>query len=746
MRHPQPTLRPGRPHRSSRSWADILRANLLTRFNALLGGLLVVVLVIGPPQDAFFGLVLIANVAIGLVQEARAKIVLDRLSILTAPVARVVRAGRTAEVPPEAIEVGELVRVGRGDQVVVDGVLVEGEGLEVDESALTGESQGVLKRPGDPLRSGSFVLAGNGVYQATLVGEETLAGRLTAAARRYRPASSELRSGIDRILLAISFGVPPLGALLVVTQLRAHPSLPDALRASVAGLVTLVPEGLVLLTSLALAVGIVRLGRRQVLVQDLAAVETLARVDVICLDKTGTLTDGRMAFGGIEPLTDEPRPEAALGALAATDPEPNPTLRAIAQAVPSPGWAVRAVVPFASARRWSGADFGRHGVWLLGAPEALGLSRRRGGPAEAVERLARRGDRVLVLARAPVLPGRGGAPTGVEPVALVSVRERLRDDARAILGSFAAEGVELRLLSGDGDLTVAAVARAVGLDPGRARGRVDPEAKRREIERLRARGHVVAMIGDGVNDIPALRAADLGVTLGSASPAARAVAQVVLLDSRFAGLPTVLAEGRRVVANVERLAVLFTIKTVYAAALIVATGLAVLPFPFLPRQLTLVGAFTVGIPAFFLALAPNARRSRRGFLHRTALISVPAGLAAAGGTFGAYWLALELSGGSVPEARTAATYVISAVGLWVLLVVARPLSPARVLLVAAMAACLAAALLLPLSRRLFALEPPAATVWVAGLGLVLLAGLGLELSARALRGPLGRDPGPAPPG
>ncbi|HZV50737.1 MAG TPA: HAD-IC family P-type ATPase [Candidatus Dormibacteraeota bacterium] len=744
MRRPRPHLRPGR---SSRSWADILRANLLTRFNALLGGLLVVVLVIGPLQDAFFGLVLIANVAIGLIQEARAKIVLDRLSILTAPVARVIRTGRTTEVPAEAVEVGDLVRVGRGDQVVVDGVLVEGEGLEVDESALTGESQGVLKGPGDPLRSGSFVLAGNGTYRAMVVGEETFAGRLTAAARRYRPASSELRSGIDRILLLISFGVPPLGALLIATQLRAHPSLPDALRASVAGLVTLVPEGLVLLTSLALAVGIVRLGRRQVLVQDLAAVETLARVDVICLDKTGTLTDGWMVFGGLEPLADEPRAEAALGALAAADPEPNPTLRAVARAIPSPGWPVRAVVPFASARRWSGADFGEHGAWLLGAPEVLGVSRGRDG-AVAAERLAERGDRVLVLARAPALPGPDGPPAGAEPVALVAVRERLRDDARAILGRFAAEGVDLRLLSGDGEVTVAAVARAVGLDPDRARGRVDPEAKRREIERLRARGHVVAMIGDGVNDIPALRAADLGVTLGSASPAARAVAQVVLLDSRFAGLPAVLAEGRRVVANVERLAVLFTIKTVYAAALIVATGLAVLPFPFLPRQLTLVGAFTIGIPAFFLALAPNARRSRRGFLRRTALVSVPAGLAAAAGTFGVYWLALDLPGGNVPEARTAATYVLSTVGLWVLLVVARPLTPARVLLVVVMVACLAATLILPLSRRTFALELPSGTVWAVGLGVVALTGLGIELAARLLRRPLGGDldPGRNSPG
>ncbi|HSR24941.1 MAG TPA: HAD-IC family P-type ATPase, partial [Candidatus Eisenbacteria bacterium] len=692
--------------------------------------------VIGPLQDAVFGLILVANTAIGLVQEARAKVVLDRLSLLAAPTARVLRQGREEAVRPDDVAAGETLRLGRGDQVVVDGQVLDGDGLEVDESALTGESRPVPKRAGDGLLSGSAVLAGSGTYRATMVGDQTFVARLTAEARRYRPATSELRTGINRILVTIGFVIPPLAVLLIVTQLRTLPVLTDALRGSVAGLVTLVPEGLVLLTSVAFAAAVVRLGRRQVLVQELAAVETLARVDVVCLDKTGTLTDGESALEAVELLDGDGSARDALAALAAA-PEPNATARAIAEARRAPeGWSARASMPFSSDRGWSAADFGERGTWALGAPELLGDERACARASE----LAASGGRVLVLSRLPSLPTGPAAPRGGRPAALVVLQERMRPGVGEILRYFAEQGVSLRLLSGDGAETVRAVARRAGLDPHAARGRVTPESKKAEVAGLRAEGHVVAMVGDGVNDVPALREADLGVTLGSASQAARAVAQVVLLDSAFAGLPSVLAEGRRVAGNIERLAALFTTKTVYAALLILVTGIAVLPFPFLPRHLTLIGALTIGIPSFFLALAPNRRRSRRGFLRRTLLVSAPAGLLAALATFLVYALALEDPEVPVREAQTIATLVLAAIGLWVLVVLIRPLTRARRALVAALAAGLACAAALPQARAFFALEPPAPLVWFAGVGVVAATGLLIEAAARPLSAAMGDAP------
>lgn len=751
--------------RRSRTLGDILRANLFTRFNAVLGVVLVAVLIVGPPQDAVFGLVLVANTAIGVLQELRAKRTLDRLSILTQARATVLRSSRVRSVPASEVVVGDLLQVGAGDQVIVDGRVMDAESLEVNEALLTGESAPVPKPVGSELLSGSYASAGRAWYRAERVGEACYARGLVREGRRFQLVHSELVAGINRILGLITWALVPLAVLQIAVQLRVHPALPDAVRASAAGIVTLIPEGLFLLTSVSLAVAVVRLGRRRVLAQQLAAVEMLARVDVVCLDKTGTLTDGTVALERLVALEAADKAPQALGALVRLDPRPDETLRAVADALPSPGWPAALVVPFSSERRWAAAGFAGHGTWALGAPEALlahapGQDRVR---AEA-EELMRGGLRVLLLARAERASAEDRVPAGVAPAALVVLRERLRPEAAQTLAYLAHQGVAVKVLSGDHPATVAAAASSLGLGEGEAVdgtalerdriadlgslvegasvfGRVGPQQKQALVRRLRALGHTVAMVGDGVNDVLAMKAADIAIAMGRGSDAARAAAPLVLLDSSFAQVPTVVMEGRRVIGNIERLADLFVSKTVYAILLILAVSAAALPFPFFPRHLTLVGAFTIGIPSVFLALAPNRSRIRPGFVRRVARFTVPAGLAAGAASFAAYAIALQDPAVSRPQARTAAVFVLSLVALWILLRVARPLTAARLALVAAMAGGLALGFLLPSARSILALELPPFIVWMAALGVATVAVAALEASLRLV----GLDDGGDPP-
>jgi cation-transporting ATPase E len=730
------------PLAPTRTVGEILRANLLTRFNALLGGMLLVILIVGPIQDALFGGVLVANALIGIAQELRAKRTLDRLAVLTAPRARIVREGVVTEAPVSEVVLDDVLELRPGDQVVVDGEVLAADGLEVDESLLTGEAEPVRKRPGDEVLSGSFAVAGSGRYRASRVGRAAYAVRLTEEARRFTLTRSELRAGIDRILRIVTWLIVPTAALLLVSQLRAQASVRAALRGAVAGTVAMIPEGLVLLTSVAFAVGVVRLARRRVLVQELPAVEVLARVDVVCVDKTGTLTEGRLVVEDLEVLEEGAPAREALAALAAAEPNPNATLRAIREAFPAPpdGWRRTAGVPFSSARKWSAGSFEGRGTWVLGAPDVL---LRTGGAAERARALAGAGRRVLLLARAegPLEPDR--EPGALEPVALVVLGDRVRETAARTLAYFAEQGVRVVVISGDHPETVGAIARRLGLpgaeepvdaaalpeDPEglaavlEARsvfGRVTPQRKRAMVAALRARGHVVAMTGDGVNDALALKDADLGIAMGSGAAATRAVAQLVLLDSTFDAVPAVVAEGRRVLGNIERTANLYVTKTVYAMLLALGVGVFGRPFPFLPRHLTLIGALTIGIPSFFLALAPNAERARPGFLRRVLRFTVPAGTLAAVATFLAYELAGDEPGVSLVQARTAATMVLCWIGFLILSVIAAPLSRPRLLLVWSMAAAFVVALLLPETRAFFALRPPPLIVWLAGFGIAAL--------------------------
>ena len=745
--------------RTSRSVTEIVRANVLTRFNAIVGVLCAVILITGHPQDALFGLIIVANSGVGVVQELRAKRTLDRLSVLGQAPVRVIRDGQETQISPQQIVLGDRILIGPGDRIMVDGELAAGAGVEIDESLLTGESDPVPKKPGDQVLSGSFVASGSAAYRATAVGHNSYAARLEAEAATFNLAHSELMAGINRFLKLISWVIVPVAILLAASQLAyANNGFSDAIAGTVAGIVTMIPEGLVLLTSVAFAVGVIRLGRRRCLVQELPAIEVLARVDVLCLDKTGTLTEPRMKLDQVVELKPGAPVQRALAGLVHAEERPNATIQAIAREVsPTPaledGGAghLAQVVPFSSARKWSGAVFSGNGAlaggWVLGAPDVL-LASADPARAEADARAAK-GLRLLVLGRADpadlAAPERLSNGGRVEPVALLVLRQRLRPDAPRTLAYFAAQDVAVKVISGDSAESVGAIAGELGIGgaghPVDARtlpdgadagpgadldavadalehnsvfGRVTPRQKQLFVTALQSRGHTVAMTGDGVNDVLALTRADLGVAMGSGSGATRAVAKIVLLDDSFATLPYVVAEGRRVLGNIERVASLFLTKTVYAVLLSVATavvglaglaGLAGLRFPFLPRHLTLISILVIGVPGFFLALGPSTQRVAPGFVPRVLRFAVPAGVACAAAAFCSYLIArLDASGGLIAD-RTTALITLAAISLWVLALVARPYRWWRVALVVAMAAAMLLAFLIPASRTFFELRP-----------------------------------------
>ncbi|PSK98099.1 cation-transporting ATPase E [Murinocardiopsis flavida] len=738
------------PVRASRTLGQIIRANLLTRINAMVAVLFAIIAVIGPVQDGLFALIIVFNTLIGIVQELRAKRTLDRLAIVNAAHPRVVRDGRVADVPAQDLVLDDVVELGQGDQAAVDGEVVDAAGLEMDESLLTGEADPVLKRPGDPVMSGSFVVAGSGRFRATRVGRAAYAARLAEEAGRFTLVHSELRSGVNLILKYITWLLFPVGGLLIFSQLvlggnvtidegggagsgMAGP-LPDALRGMVAALVSMVPEGLVLLISIAFAVGVVRLGQRRCLVQELPAIEGLARVDVVCTDKTGTLTENGMRVARVRAAVGAAPgdPAPVLAALAACDPRPNASLAAIGEAYPEPpAWPVLAVAPFSSARKWSGASFdtaadggGEH-HYVLGAADVL--TDPHGQVAAEAERIGAQGLRVLLLGRAGERVDAEGAPGAVAPIALVVLEQRVRDDAAATLRYFEEQRVEVKVVSGDNATSVGAVARDLELpgseNPVDARalpaddegfagevgersvfGRVSPERKRAMVKGLQRRGHTVAMTGDGVNDVLALKEADIGVAMGSGSPAARSVAQIVLLDNKFATLPYVVAEGRRVIGNIERVANLFLTKTVYSMTMATIVGLMAVAYPFFPRHATLINAVTFGIPSFFLALAPNNERAEPGFVGRTLRLAVPAGIISGAAAITTYLIAMGDAPGPALTDRTAVVITLCATTLWVLLLVAKPYVWWKVVLVASMAGLLLTAMLTPIGRAFFALD------------------------------------------
>ncbi|MFC9228584.1 HAD-IC family P-type ATPase [Streptomyces decoyicus] len=748
------------PVRSSRSATEIVRANVFTRFNAIIGVLFVIILIVGPIQDGLFGFVIVANTGIGIIQELRAKKTLDALAVIGESRPLVRRDGAAAEIPASDVVLGDVLELGTGDKIIVDGEVLECDGLEVDESLLTGEADPVLKKPGDRMMSGSFVVAGSGAFSATKVGRQAYAAQLAEEASRFTLVRSELRSGISRILKYVTWMMIPTAIGLILSHLLTL-GLPgdEAIRRMVAGIVPMIPEGLVLLTSVAFAIGVIRLGRRKCLVQELPAIEGLARVDVVCLDKTGTLTEGGMDVNGLRALDgDEAYVKEVLGALGGCDPRPNASLQAIIEAYPADdAWRCTRALPFSSARKYSGAALngpdGESTTWLLGAPDVLlppGDHR-----LSEIDGLNAQGLRVLLLARTARELDDPEVIRGVRPTALVVLEQRLRPDAPDTLRYFSEQGVRAKVISGDNAVSVGAVAGKLGLpgadDPVDARelpgdrdamaalveaaavfGRVTPQQKREMVAALQSRGHTVAMTGDGVNDVLALKDADIGVAMGSGSEATRAVAQIVLLNNSFATLPSVVAEGRRVIGNITRVATLFLTKTVYSVLLAILVACCQIPYPYLPRHLTLLSTLTIGIPAFFLALAPNKERAEPHFVRRVMRYAVPSGLITGLAAFTTYLLARGYYTGpnSLPAETSAATLTLFLAAMWVLAIIARPYTWWRIALVLAMGLAFLAVLATPWLQTFFDLRLVGTTMPWAAVAIAVVAAVLLEVTWR----------------
>ncbi len=740
---------------TSRPLSEIVRANVFTRFNGLLGALLVLVLLTGSYKNALFGIALVVNSLLGIGQEWHAKRKLDSLAVLHAPTATVLRDGVCAEIPSASMVRGDIVALRPGDQVSADGPVLVSDNLEVDESNLTGESDAVDKEPGEAVSSGTAVVAGTGWYRAEVVGPNATAQRLAAEAKAFTRAHSEVQHSTNVLLRWLTWIVLVMLPISAWSQWRAlrGQAWQEMVLRTAAGMVGLVPEGLVVLTTLAFLLAAVQLTRKQALVQELPAVELLARVDVICVDKTGTLTQGEIGFESLHVVDGESEKQVRqVVAALAHDTAGNQTSQALARAFPEPVHEVTDRAAFSSARKWSGGVVEGQ-TWLLGAPDVLLEATAEPDLLSRVQAASDSGRRVLLLARADGLPAAGEAPTGVRAAATLELGELVRHDARETLDFFRAQGVRVVVLSGDTPRTVAAVAREVGLDvldPVDARtlpeevhalaeivdrttvfGRVTPTQKRAIVRALQSRGHVVAMTGDGVNDVLALKDADIGIAMGNGAQATKAVAQLVLLDSRFAHLPAVLAEGRRLIGNVERVASLFVTKNVMSAVSILAAAFLGLAYPFLPSQLTLVSTLTIGIPAAVLALGPNHRRYQPGFLRRVLAISVPAGVVAGGSAFAVYAV-LSHVGANAAAASTAALTSLLVTMLWLLSCLARPYRLWKAVVVAAMAGLAALAYLLPVGRSFFAISGDL-TSWGWGLLTGAIGALVVEVAFRVSR-------------
>ena len=673
---------------ASRSSATIVRANTITPFNAILLALGLLTLVFGDWRDALFLGILVANTGIGIWQELRARDKLDRLASLVAPRATVVRDGEERSVPLSQLVVGDLVRLGPGDQVVADGPLTEAAGLRLDESILTGESRPVERAAGEEVRSGSFVLEGAGAFEVAALGADSYAGRITGTAREFRHPRSPLERSIDRLLYVLLGVMIPLGAMLIVALEKQDVPVGDAVDTAVAGMVTLIPEGLILLVSITYAAAALRMARLGALSQQLNAIESLASVDTICIDKTGTLTAPALRVVELVPSEEVVAGELedALGGFAAAAPTRNATLAAIAAAFPRAAEPAGEIVPFASRRRWSGARLG--GVrYVLGAPELFPL-----GPlASAADARRHEGRRVVAFGVAAAALVADDEPPPLRPLGLLVLGEELRSDTRETIAYLGEQDVELVVLSGDAPATVGSIAADAGIPLAAAPldggdlpegdveldalaptlavvGRISPEGKRRVVESMQRRGRYVAMIGDGVNDVPALKASRLSVAQGSGTQMAKAVADIVLVDGDFASVPGMVAEGRRILRNLQRVTKLFVTKSVFAAFVIVAIGITPTEYPLLPRHLTIVGALTVGIPAFFLALAPSDGPWRtEGFLREVGRFAVPAGVAAGLGVTTTYLISVNVFDLGLLQSRTAATTTLIVVGLYLVL-------------------------------------------------------------------------------
>lgn len=683
---------------------EIIKENTINIFNILNLVLALFVLLVGSPKNTLFFGVVVINTLIGIIQELRAKHTIDKLSVLAKTKAVVLRDGRLQQIDQEAIVLGDILYLRNGDQVPVDGNLLAGEGVEVDESLLTGEADRVQKTLQDKLFSGSFVTAGECFYQGTAVGKDNFAEQLTSEAKTKKTGNSELTKVLSRMIAVLTIVIIPVGLSLFYSQYQASASIRQAVLGTVAALVSMIPEGLMLLTSVAFAVGAANLARKKVLVQALPSIETLARVDVICLDKTGTITDGTLKFEqALLEEVSENRVNTIMGALLHHLKDQNATATALRKAFPAiSDWQVEKVIPFSSARKWSGVSFKDQGSFAFGAPEFI-FKEMTAEMQSKIQPYLEEGQRVLVLVE---YPGTLEEELVYEPrlLATLIISDNLRENAQATFGYFAKQDVQLKVISGDHPLTVSKIAQKAGIKNAEAFidmssldepidykalvtqttvfGRVTPKQKQSLIQALKI-NHTVCMTGDGVNDVLALREADIGVAMANGSSAARAASDLILLDSDFARMQNVLNEGRRVINNIERVASMYLVKTIYSLVLAVIFMIIASPYPFEPVQLTPINALTVGIPSFFLALKPSYERIKGDFLNNILRVSLPGALTVVSAVM-IIQLANVLFDLDYQATSTMSVFLTGCVGLLVLYKVSFPLDKKKIALITAL--------------------------------------------------------------
>ena len=737
------------PKAPARTFGQILRANLFTSFNAINVVLAVIIILAGSPKNAIFVGVIFVNTLIGVAQELRAKDILEKLSVISMAQAKVLRNGEINEIPIDNIVLDDVLYLETGMQVLADAEVIENNGLEVDESMLTGESDAIGKREGDALLSGSFIVAGECYARVNKVGKETYSSSLAEEAKQFKITNSELQSAINKIFKVLLWIIIPLTILLTVTQLR----VPDATWQSaaigtVSGIIGMIPEGLVLLTSATFIVSIIKLSKFDTLVQELCATEVLARVDVLCLDKTGTLTQGDLKLSEIKVIgdTDKLEVDRALAALVHNLPSKNPTQKAILDKYKEYDQNLKCIdkIPFSSKRKWGGLTFeGDLGSWILGAPEVI-LGKEYVFIKNMVEEEAKKGKRVLLLAKFHGEELSDSLLGKIESIALLLIEDIIREAAPDVLDYFNKQGVEVKIISGDSPVTVSEVARRAGVQSWNkyvdARelpedddefknlvkettvfGRVTPHQKKKIVTALQEMDHTVAMTGDGVNDVLALKASDCGIAMANGSDATKAVAQLVLMKSDFSALPKVLEEGRKQINNLERVSELFLSKTIYSILLAFVCSVMFLPYPILPIQLSLVGSCAIGIPAFFLAMLPSTGGVKKGFLTRVITVSIPNGIILAGFTVGTFLISLALGVG-MQQSRTLALLMFAGISMVILFRVAKPLTNFKAVLCLSMFGIMILAFITPIGRYIFSLTTIKLRYWAISLAVIVLSG------------------------
>ena len=730
------------PPSNTKSEGQIIKENVLTFFNLIFLVLALCLCLVGSFKNLMFLLVAVANTVVGSFQEIRAKRAVDKLTLVAAGTAKAIRSGQRVSVRTDQLVRDDIVEFAAGDQICADAVVRDGQ-LQVNESLLTGEADAILKNPGDTLKSGSFVISGRARVQLTHVGSESYAAKLAAEARRnVRSTKSEMMLSLTKLITVVGIALIPLGIILFLRHfLSVFQGLPlrDSVESTVSALIGMIPEGLYLLTSVAIAASCLKLSRKRVLVQDMNCIETLARVDVLCVDKTGTITEPHMEVGEVVYLDEEKYAETVvtetLNAFYQSMEADNDTARAMAQKFHGKSlWHAAQTIPFTSATKWSAAVFPGHGAFVVGAPEFI-MGNRYADLKEAVDPWSEKGYRVLLVAEYGGAPDQKGLdPRRVSPMALVALSNRIRPAAPKTFRYFAEQGVAVKVISGDNPVTVSEVARQAGIegaekyvdaatlrsDEDIARavreytvfGRVTPNQKRKLVRALQRQGHTVAMTGDGVNDVLALKEADCSIAMASGSAVACQVSHIVLLDSNFASMPSVVAEGRRVINNIQRAASLFLVKNIFSFALTLLLLFIDMPYPLLPIQLSLISTFTIGIPSFFLALEPNYARVEGKFMRNVIRRAMPGGLTnltivlLAGFFTSTFGLSNE-------QLNTICVWVMSAVGLVTLYHVSVPFTRLRLAVLAAMtAAMLFSLLVIPAFFDLPALNASSALILV----------------------------------